>query len=158
MKVTHRLRCHPFSFLCAGFLMSFHGHSCPLIMIICIKPQTWGADAGMALHVFFWSNWDGNQLSWCTTQAVYSAYREQRYCRQGPIFLILLTRASPHMLDTIWVKQVYLRLIRPQDMVPLIHALGQVVSKLFAGFFCEPASEEASFWDDANRLVAVRGV
>ncbi len=57
-------------------------------------------------------------------------------CRQGTIFLVLLTRASPHMLDTIWVKQVYLRLIRPQDMVPVIHALGQVVfSKLFAGFF-----------------------
>ncbi len=64
---------------------------------------------------------------------------------------------SPH----IWVKQVYLRHIRPQDMVPVIHALGQVVfSKLFAGFFCEPASEEASFWDDghANRLVEVCGV
>ncbi len=62
---------------------------------------------------------------------------------------------------TIWVKQVYLRLIRPQDMVPVIHALGQVVfSKLFAGFFCEPASEEASFWDDGHvkRLVAVCGV
>ncbi len=53
-------------------------------------------------------------------------------CRQGITFLVLLTRASPHMLNTIWVKQVYLRLIRPQD----IHALGQVVfSKLFAGFF-----------------------
>ncbi len=34
------------------------------------------------------------------------------------------------------VKQVDLRLIRPQDMVPVIHALGKVVfSKLFAGFF-----------------------
>ncbi len=56
-------------------------------------------------------------------------------CRQGTIFLVL-TRASPHMLDTIWAKQVYLRLIRPQNMVPVIHALGQVVfSKLFAGFF-----------------------
>ncbi len=54
-------------------------------------------------------------------------------CRQGTIFLALLTRASPHMLDTIWAKQVYLRLIRPQDMVPVIHALGQVVfSKLLA--------------------------
>ncbi len=53
---------------------------------------------------------------------------------QGTIFLVLLTRASPHMLDTIWAKQVYLSLIRPQDMVPVIHALGQVVfSKLFAG-------------------------
>ncbi len=41
----------------------------------------------------------------------------------------------PHMLDTIWAKQVYLNLIRPQDMVPVIHALGQVVfDKLFAGF------------------------
>ncbi len=56
-------------------------------------------------------------------------------CRQGTIFLVLLTRASPHMLDTIWVKQDNLRLIRPQDMVPVIHALGQVVfSQLFAGF------------------------
>ncbi len=56
-------------------------------------------------------------------------------CRQGTIFLVLITRASPHMLDTIWVKQVYLRLIRPQDMVSVIHALDQVVlSKLFAGF------------------------
>ncbi len=57
-------------------------------------------------------------------------------CRQGTIFLALLTRASPHMLDTIWAKKVYLRLIRPQDMVPVIHALGQVdFSKQFAGFF-----------------------
>ncbi len=57
-------------------------------------------------------------------------------CRQGTIVLVLLTRVSPHMLDTIWVKHVYLRLIRPQDMAPVIHALGQVVfSKQFAGFF-----------------------
>ncbi len=35
------------------------------------------------------------------------------------------------MLDTIWVKQVYLRLFRPRDMVPVIHALGQVVYRLF---------------------------
>ncbi len=56
-------------------------------------------------------------------------------CRRGTISLVLLTRASPHMLDTIWVKRVYLRLIRPQDMAPVIHTLGQVVfSKLFAGF------------------------
>ncbi len=48
-------------------------------------------------------------------------------CRQGTSFLTLLTRASPHMLDTIWVRHVYLRLIRPQDMVPVIHALDQVV-------------------------------
>ncbi len=80
--------------------------------------------------------------------------------RQGSIFLVLLTRVSPHKLDTIWVKQVYLRLIRPQDMVPVIHALGQVVfSKQFEGFFCEPASE-SSFCDDghANRLVGVCGI
>ncbi len=80
---------------------------------------------------------------------------------KSTIVLALLTRASPHMMHTIWVKQVYLRLIRPQDMVPVIHALGQVVfSKLFAGFFCELASEDASFWDDAhaNRLVSVCGV
>ncbi len=81
-------------------------------------------------------------------------------CRQGSIFLVLLTRASPDMLGTIWVKQVYLRLIRPQDMVPVIHALDQVVfSKEFEGFFCEPASE-ASFCDDghANWLVGVCGI
>ncbi len=52
-------------------------------------------------------------------------------CRQDKT----VNRASPHMLNTIWAKQVYLNLIRPQDMVPVIHALGQVVfSKLFAGF------------------------
>ncbi len=82
-------------------------------------------------------------------------------CRQGTIFLVLLARVLPHMLDTIWVKQVYLRLIRSQDMVQVINALCQVVfSKLFAGFFCELASEEASFWDNghANRLVAVCGI
>ncbi len=57
-------------------------------------------------------------------------------CRPGTIFLVLLIRASPHMLDTIWVKQVYLRLIRPQDIVPVIYALRQVIfSKLFASFF-----------------------
>ncbi len=57
--------------------------------------------------------------------------------RQGTIFfLVFLARASPHMLDTIWGKQVYIRLIKPQYMVPVIHALGQVVfSKLFTGFF-----------------------
>ncbi len=53
----------------------------------------------------------------------------------GKIFLVILTRAWPHMLNTIWTKQVYLRLIRPQDMVPVIHALGQVVFSKFAGFF-----------------------
>ncbi len=58
-------------------------------------------------------------------------------CRQGTIFLELLTRSSLHMLDTIRVKQVYLRLIRPQDMVPVIHALGQVDfrKQFFSGFF-----------------------
>ncbi len=44
--------------------------------------------------------------------------------------------SSPGCCHTCWNKQVYLRLIRPQDMVLVIHALGQVVfSKLFAGFF-----------------------
>ncbi len=31
-----------FSFIGAGLLRSFHGHSCPSVMIICIQPQTWG--------------------------------------------------------------------------------------------------------------------
>ncbi len=43
--------------------------------------------------------------------------------------------SSPGRRHT-WVKQVYLRLIRPQDIVPVIYALRQVIfSKLFAGFF-----------------------
>ncbi len=45
--------------------------------------------------------------------------------------------SSPGCRHTCWTpfKQVYLRLIRQQDSVPVIHALGQVVfSKLFAGF------------------------
>ncbi len=40
--------------------MSFHGHSCPSIMIICIQPQTWGASGrgrgcgnGTSLFLFF---------------------------------------------------------------------------------------------------------
>ncbi len=46
-----------FFFLAAGFLMSFHGHSCPSIMIICVQPQTWGVSVGGAVmgmthHVF----------------------------------------------------------------------------------------------------------
>ncbi len=60
-------------------------------------------------------------------------------CRQGTIFLVLLTRASPHMLESNKFT---------------------LDSSDHRTFFCEPASEEASFWDDgyANRLVAVCGV
>ncbi len=69
--------------------MSFHRHSCPSIMIICIQPRAVaGADAGMARHGFFFffifyffSNWDGAPPgSWCPKQTAYSAYRERRYC------------------------------------------------------------------------------
>ncbi len=81
-------------------------------------------------------------------------------CRQDTIFVVLLTRASPHMLDTIWVKQVYLRLIIPQDMVLVIHALGQVVfSKMFAGFFVSQLQKRLPSGTTAmQRLVAVCGV
>ncbi len=46
----------------------------------------------------------------------------------------------PGSCHTCWTQsesnKFTLRLVRPQDMVPVIHALGQVVfSKLFAGFF-----------------------
>ncbi len=72
-----------FFFLSAGFQMSFHGHSCPSIIIICIQPRAVaGAEAGMARHVFFFflSNWDGAPPgSWCPRQTAYSAYRERRY-------------------------------------------------------------------------------
>ncbi len=46
-------------FLGAGLLMSFHGHSCPSIMIICIQRtqkfgvSMGGAFAGMMRHVLF---------------------------------------------------------------------------------------------------------
>ncbi len=47
--------------------------------------------------------------------------------------------SSPGRCHTCWTPSEpnkALRLIRPQDMVPVIHALGQVVfRKLFAGFF-----------------------
>ncbi len=61
-----------------------------------------------------------------------------------------------HMLDT----SAGLRLIRPQDMVPAIHVIPGCLQQTVCRLFCEPASEEASFWDDghANWLVAVCGV
>ncbi len=48
--------------------MSFHGHSCPSVMIICIQPQTGDASGcfcgnGASLFFsFFFSNWDGAPL------------------------------------------------------------------------------------------------
>ncbi len=46
--------------------MSFHGHSCPSIMIICIQPQTCasgrGCGNGVSRFFFFLSNWDGAPL------------------------------------------------------------------------------------------------
>ncbi len=66
LKVTCGLRFHLFIFyfLGAGLLLSFHGHSCPSIMIICIQPQTWSASGrgcgnGASRFLIFLSNWDG---------------------------------------------------------------------------------------------------
>ncbi len=44
--------------------MSFQGHSCPSIMIICIQPQTCASGRGNGLSRFFvfLSNWDGAPL------------------------------------------------------------------------------------------------
>ncbi len=43
--------------------------------------------------------------------------------------------SSPGCCHICWTPSEYLRLVRPQDMVPVIHALGQVVfGKQFAGF------------------------
>ncbi len=46
--------------------MSFHGHSCPSIMIICIQPQTCASGCGNGVSRFFFffflSNWDGAPL------------------------------------------------------------------------------------------------
>ncbi len=58
-------------------------------------------------------------------------------CRQDMLVFVLLTWLPPHTLDTIWTKKVYLGLIRPQDMVLVIHVLSLLVfSKLFAAFLC----------------------
>ncbi len=90
LKVTCGLHFHLlffFSFLGAGLLMSFHGHSCPSIMIICIQPQTWSASGrgrgNGASRFFFFSfeklGWWCPPASWCPKQTAYSAYRERRY-------------------------------------------------------------------------------
>ncbi len=56
-------------------------------------------------------------------------------CMQDTLVFVLLTWLPLHKLDTIWTKYVYLGLIRPQNMVPIIHVLSPLVfSKLFAGF------------------------
>ncbi len=55
LKVMHAIGSSSFFFfffLGSRFLMSFHRHSFPSIMIICIQPRA-VADAGMARHVFF---------------------------------------------------------------------------------------------------------
>ncbi len=76
-----------FSFRGAGLLMSFHGHSCPSIMIICIQPQTWGesgSGCGNGASVFFFVVVVVEQLGWCPPgnwwPKAYSAYRERWYC------------------------------------------------------------------------------
>ncbi len=54
-----------------------------------------------------------------------------------------------------------LGLIRPQDIVPVIHVLSLLVfSKLFAGLSRASSLEEASFWDDSHvdQFDAVCGV
>ncbi len=40
-----------FFFLGAGLLMSFHGHSCPSIVIICVQ----GTGTGMVCQILFWA-------------------------------------------------------------------------------------------------------
>ncbi len=58
LKVMHEIGSLSFFFLGSGFLMSFHRHSCPSIMIICIQPRAVaGADAGMGFMFFgfFWA-------------------------------------------------------------------------------------------------------
>ncbi len=53
-------------------------------------------------------------------------------CRQDTLVFVHLTWLPPHTLDTIWTKYVYLGLIRPQDMVPVIHVLSLLVFSLRA--------------------------
>ncbi len=111
--------------------------------LLCWKTGSGGRASSSASECYntCWNPCSLNELQLPSTSSTHAAPDHDATttmldCRQGTIFLVLLTRASPHMLDTIRVKQVYLRLIRPQDMVPVIHALGQVVfSKLFTGFF-----------------------
>ncbi len=71
LNVTCGLRFHLFFFFFrgAGLLMSFHGHSCPSIMIICIQPQTWGARGHGCVNgtsqVFFLFVFLSKCLGWC---------------------------------------------------------------------------------------------
>jgi len=67
-------------------------------------------------------------------------------CRQDTMFLVLLTRASTHMLDTIWAKHVYLSLIRPQDMVPEIHALGLLSTNCLQAFLWANLRRDFLLW------------
>lgn len=58
---------------------------------------------------------------------------------------MLCFRMSHYMLQFLGTL-VYHNLVKPQDMVPVIHDLGLLVfSKPFADFLIASASEEASF-------------
>ncbi len=98
LKVTHGLRFHLFfffsfflSFLGAGLLMCFHGHSRPSFGR---KHEVRAvAGGGMVRHfiyffVFFWEQlgWCPSG-SWCPTQTAYSAYRERRYWDYVPVMV-----------------------------------------------------------------------
>ena len=71
-------------------------------------------------------------------------------CRQNTIILVLHTRAPPHMLDTIWAKQVYLITSDHRHGASNSCSLTAFLRQTVVGLSCEPASEEASFWDDGH--------
>ena len=55
--------------------------------------------------------------------------------RHDTLIFLLLSRSLPHMLEAIRTKQINLHLIRPSDIVPVIHVLCRhVFSKLLGGF------------------------
>ena len=57
-------------------------------------------------------------------------------CRHDTLNFVLLTWSPPHMLEAIKSKQINLHLIRPSDMVPVIHVLCWHVFCKLEAFLC----------------------
>ncbi len=91
-----------FFFLGSGFLMSFHRHSCPSIMIICIQPRAVvGADAGMVRHFFFFFlHWDGALSKLRTLRIGSGGTASRRVC-----YYRWFVQAHSPVCSTLWIAQ-----------------------------------------------------
>ncbi len=114
LKVTHGLRFHLFffsfflSFLGAGLLMCFHGHSRPSFGRKHEVRAVAGAGGGMVRHFIYFFAFFWEQLgwcpsgSWCPTQTVYSAYRERRYWDYVPVMVSFFILPQMVISDGLW--------------------------------------------------------